>query len=92
MRSMSIAIEVKKQIVKEHQRHDSDTGSAEVQIALLTARILHLSDHMTTHKKDFASRRGLLMMVGKRSSLLKYLSQTAPQRYRAILAKLGLRK
>lgn len=89
---MSIAIEVKQQIVKEYQRHEGDTGSAEIQIALLTARILHLSDHMTTHKKDFASRRGLLQMVGKRSSLLKYLSRTEPERYRAILAALGLRK
>ena len=89
---MSIAIEVKTQIVKDHQRHEGDTGSAEVQVALLTARINHLSDHMGTHKKDFASRRGLLQMVGKRNRLLKYLSKTAPSRYRAIIAKLGLRK
>jgi len=89
---MSIATDTKKEIVKEHRRHDGDTGSAEVQIALLTARINHLTQHMGTHKKDFASRRGLLKMVGKRNSLLKYLSKTAPSRYRAILAKLGLRK
>ena len=87
-----IAAEDKRQIVKDNQRHDADTGSAEVQIALLTARINDLGGHLRTHKKDFASRRGLLQMVGKRSSLLKYLSKTAPPRYRAILAKLGLRK
>ena len=89
---MSTATEVKNQIVREHQRHDNDTGSAEVQIALLTTRINHLSQHLGTHKKDFASRRGLLKMVSKRSSLLKYLSKTAPSRYREIIAKLGLRK
>ena len=89
---MGIATVDKTQIVKENQRHEADTGSAEVQIALLTARINHLSEHLRTHKKDFASRRGLLQMVGKRSSLLKYLSRETPTRYRAILAKLGLRK
>jgi len=89
---MGISTQVKTQIVQEHQRHEGDTGSAEVQIALLTARINHLSEHLKTHKKDHASRRGLLKMVGKRSSLLKYLSKTAPDRYQQILAKLGLRK
>ncbi len=89
---MSIAAEVKTHIVKEHRQHEGDTGSSEVQIALLTARINHLSQHLQTHKKDFASRRGLLQMVGKRSSLLKYLSKTTPARYRDILSKLGLRK
>ena len=89
---MTITAEDKSKIVGDHQRHDGDTGSAEVQIALLTARINHLTDHLRTHKKDFASRRGLLKMVGKRSSLLKYLSSTAPERYRDILQKLGLRK
>ncbi len=89
---MTITEEKKTEIVGEHQRHDGDTGSADVQIALLTARINHLTGHLRTHKKDFASRRGLLKMVGKRSSLLKYLSNTAPERYREILQKLGLRK
>jgi len=89
---MTIAAERKRQIVEKHRRHKADTGSAEVQIALLTARINHLSDHLKTHEKDHASRRGLLKMVGKRSSLLKYLSQTAPQRYQQIIRKLGLRK
>lgn len=89
---MNISTETKKQIVDDHRRHDGDTGSAEVQIALLTARINHLSEHLQTHKKDFSSRRGLLMMVGKRNGLLKYLSRTAPERYRGIIGKLGLRK
>jgi small subunit ribosomal protein S15 len=82
----------KQDIVKEHQRHDADTGSAEIQIALLTARINHLADHMKKHKKDFSSRRGLLKMVGRRNRLLKYLSSTKPERYREVIAKLGLRK
>lgn len=89
---MIITAEVKKTVIEEHRRHDGDTGSAEIQIALLTGRINHLTEHLKTHKKDHASRRGLLKMVGKRSSLLKYLSRTAPERYRSILAKLGLRK
>ncbi len=89
---MSIATEDKKKIVEEHRRHEGDTGSAEVQIALLTARINHLTEHLKGHKKDHASRRGLLKMVGKRNSLLKYLSSTAPDRYRDTIAKLGLRK
>ena len=89
---MSVTTEAKQQIVQENRRHDADTGSAEVQIALLTARINHLSQHLQTHLKDHAARRGLLMMVGKRNSLLKYLSATAMDRYRQIIAKLGLRK
>ena len=89
---MGISTDTKKKIVTENQRHDGDTGSAEVQIAILTARINHLTGHLTTHKKDHASRRGLLMMVGKRNSLLKYLSQTTPERYQQIITKLGLRK
>jgi len=89
---MTITAEDKKKIVSEHKRHDGDTGSAEVQVALLTARINHLTGHLQTHKKDHASRRGLLKMVGKRGSLLKYLSQTAPDLYRQTIKKLGLRK
>lgn len=89
---MSIAAELKKKIVEENRRHEADTGSSEVQIALLTARVSHLSEHLKTHRKDHASRRGLLMMVGKRGSLLKYLSHTAPERYRQIIQSLGLRK
>jgi small subunit ribosomal protein S15 len=82
----------KTQVIQQNRRHETDTGSAEVQIALLTGRINHLSQHLQGHKKDHASRRGLLMMVGKRNSLLKYLSRTAADRYRQILGKLGLRK
>ena len=89
---MNTTIELKKKIIEDHQRHEGDTGSAEVQVALLTARINHLTEHLKTHKKDHASRRGLLQMVGKRSSLLKYLSSTAPERYRSTIGKLGLRK
>ena len=89
---MSIPQEAKRQIVEDNRLHENDTGSAEVQIALLTARINHLSDHLKTHKKDHSSRRGLLKMVGKRSSLLKYLSSNAPDRYRQIISRLGLRK
>ena len=89
---MTIAAELKRKIVEENRRHKADTGSAEVQIALLTARINHLTEHLKTHTKDHASRRGLLMMVGKRGSLLKYLSSTAPERYQQIIASLGLRK
>ena len=89
---MGIAIDVKQKILGEYKRHESDTGSAEVQIALLTERINHLTEHLKTHKKDYASRRGLLKMVGKRSSFLKYLAATAPERYRSIIGRLGLRK
>lgn len=82
----------KKQVVQDHQTHTGDTGSAEVQIAVLTARINDLTDHFKANKKDHASRRGLLQMVAKRNSLLKYLARTAPERYKALIAKLGLRK
>ena len=89
---MVIEAEVKSTIVKGHQRHEGDTGSAEVQVALLTQRINHLTGHMRTHQKDFASRRGLLKMVGRRNSLLKYLARSDESRYRALIQKLGLRK
>ena len=87
-----ITTEQKNEIVGEHARHEGDTGSAEVQVALLTARINDLTEHLKIHKKDHASRRGLLQMVGKRASLLKYLTHTAPDRYREVIKKLGLRK
>jgi small subunit ribosomal protein S15 len=89
---MSISTEDKKTIVVDNQRHEGDTGSAEVQIAILTARINDLTEHFKSHTKDHSSRRGLLMMVSKRNSLLKYLAKTTPERYKAIIAKLGLRK
>ena len=78
--------------ISDHRRHETDTGSAEVQIALLTGRIDHLTEHLKTHKKDHHSRRGLLMMVGRRRRLLDYLKRKEVDRYRAIVAKLGLRR
>jgi len=78
--------------LKGIQLHDKDTGSADVQIALLTERIAHLTEHLKTHVKDHASRRGLLMLVARRRSLLDYLQRTANDRYKAILTKLNLRK
>ena len=82
----------KKNIVADNRRHDEDTGSVEVQVAILTARVNHLTEHLKIHKKDHSSRRGLLKMVGKRSSLLKYLARIDNDRYRALIKKLGLRK
>jgi len=82
----------KKNIVADNRRHDEDTGSVEVQVAILTARINHLTEHLKIHKKDHSSRRGLLKMVGKRSSLLKYLARIDNDRYRALIKKLALRK
>ena len=82
----------KSEIIKAHQTHDGDTGSPEVQIALLTARINHLTEHLKVHKKDDHSRRGLLKMVGQRRGLLKYLEKIDIERYRALIEKLGLRK
>src|SRR5690348_14639776 len=79
-------------IIAEHRLHDSDTGSPEVQIALLTERINHLTEHLKVHKKDHHSRRGLLMLVGRRRRMLDYVRSTDVERYRAIIAKLGLRR
>ncbi len=79
-------------IIAEHQTSEGDTGSPEVQIALLTARINHLTEHLRSHKKDHHSRRGLLMLVGRRRRLLDYIKRTDIERYRAIIAKLGLRR
>lgn len=84
--------ERKKEIIKEFQLSENDTGSPEVQIALLTERINHLNEHLKEFKKDHHSRRGLLKMVGKRRGLLDYLMKKDIERYRAIIAKLGLRK
>ena len=89
---MAVAAEAKTKIVTDFKTHDKDTGSPEVQIALLTTRITELTEHLKTHKKDFSSRRGLLKMVGKRNGLLKYLTQTDRERYQKIITKLGLRK
>ena len=82
----------KQEIIATHARHEGDTGSAEVQIALLTARINHLNEHLKEHKQDNHSRRGLLKMVGKRRGLLDYLKAKDIERYRAIIESLGLRK
>lgn len=87
-----IAAEARKSIVQEHRRHDSDSGSPEIQIAILTARINQLTEHLKLHKKDHSSRRGLLKMVGKRSSLLRYLTTADRAKYLATIQKLGLRK
>ena len=81
----------KEEIIKTYQLKEGDTGSAEVQIALLTARIKHLTEHLKSNKQDDHSRRGLFKMVGKRSSLLKYLEKTDIERYRSIKSKLGIR-
>lgn len=89
---MPLLAETKKAVMDEHKLSDGDTGSAEVQIALLTKRIEQLSAHLKTNSKDFASRRGLLQMVGRRRRLLNYLQKSELSRYRAIVAKLGLRK
>ena len=78
--------------ISDNKLHDSDTGSAEVQIALLTERIRHLTEHMKVHKKDFHSQRGLLMLVGRRRRMLDYLRRENVDRYRAIIAKLGIRR
>ncbi|MEW6307729.1 MAG: 30S ribosomal protein S15 [Bacillota bacterium] len=89
---MSLDNEKKRGIIGQHQMHAEDTGSPEVQIALLTERINYLTDHLRQHKKDHHSRRGLLKMVGQRRNLLRYLRESDVQRYRAIVDKLGLRK
>lgn len=82
----------KQEIIAKFGRKEGDTGSPEVQIALLTARINHLTEHLRTHQKDHHSRRGLLQMVGRRKGLLDYLKQTDIEKYRKIIADLGLRK
>lgn len=79
-------------IIGEHAKHEGDTGSPEVQIALLTARINHLTEHFQSHAKDFAGRRGLLRLVGKRRNLLNYLRNNDIERYRSVVKTLGLRK
>ncbi len=80
------------EVINEHKRGDNDTGSPEVQVALLTARIEHLTNHFKSHKQDHHSRRGLLMMVNRRRSLLDYLHRKDGERYKALIGKLGLRR
>lgn len=88
---MSLSKEQKAQIIDEYKIHEGDTGSPEVQIAILTHRINYLTDHLRTHKKDHHSRRGLFKMIGQRRGLLRYLHKKDIERYRALIEKLGLR-
>jgi small subunit ribosomal protein S15 len=89
---MSITAERKQELIKDFARGTSDTGSAEVQVAILTERIVNLTEHMKVHKKDFHSRRGLLMMVGQRRRLLDYLKRVEKKRYEDLIERLGLRR
>lgn len=89
---MTLTLEQKKQVVKDYAGHSSDTGSPEVQVALITDRINHLTEHLKVHKKDFTSRRGLLLMVGQRARLLKYLQSNDRGRYQTLIKRLGIRK
>jgi small subunit ribosomal protein S15 len=89
---MTLTADKKREIVAEYGRGDADTGSTEVQVALLTARINELTEHLREHRKDHHSRRGLLMLVGKRRRLLKYLQASDIDRYRALIQQLGLRR
>ena len=89
---MPLLADRKQELIQGHQTHGKDTGSPEVQVAMLTDRINQLTDHLRTHSKDFHSRRGLLMMVGKRRRLLQYLMKEDNERYRKLSEKLGLRR
>ena len=89
---MSLTVDAKREIVNKHGKSEADTGSPEVQIALLTARINHLTEHLREHKGDHHSRRGLLMLVGQRRRLLNYLRRRQLDRYRTLIAELGLRR
>ncbi len=92
METMETTVNLRASIIGEHRQHENDTGSPEVQVALLTARITHLTEHLKINKKDHSARRGLLKMVGQRSSLLKYLTRKDPSRYKRLIGHLGLRK
>lgn len=89
---MSITTDKKQKVIGEYRTHEADTGSPEVQIAILTERVRHLTEHLKTHRKDHASRRGLLMMVGRRARLLKYLQGKDWGRYQALIKSLGIRR
>jgi small subunit ribosomal protein S15 len=89
---MALTKQTKTSLIQEHRTHDTDTGSPEVQIAVLTNRIAYLTEHFQGHKKDHHSRRGLLTMVGRRRRLLDYLRRHDEERYKAVIAKLGIRR
>ncbi len=89
---MSITAERKNEVVREYARHEGDTGSPEVQVAILSERIKNLTEHLQTHKKDFHSRRGLLIMVGQRRRLLDYVKSREQSRYETLIHRLGLRR
>lgn len=89
---MALAAERKTKLIEDYRRNEGDCGSPEVQIAILTTRVQELTEHLRTHKHDYASRRGLLMMVGKRNRLLRYLSRKNHDSYQELIKRLGLRK
>jgi small subunit ribosomal protein S15 len=89
---MALAANLKSEVIGNYRRHNNDVGSSEVQIALLSQRILQLQDHFKAHAKDHHSRKGLLTMVAKRRRLLKYLKETQPERYKTLIASLGIRR
>ncbi len=89
---MALTKELKRDVITQHRKHDGDTGSPEVQIAVLTNRITYLTEHFKSHQKDHHSRRGLLQLVGRRRRLLDYLRRVDVERYRAVLERLGIRK
>ena len=89
---MALAVDRKKSLIEQFKTHEGDTGSPEVQIALITERVNSLTEHFKTHAKDHHSRRGLLMLIGKRRSLLEYLKSKDAERYRTIIDKLGIRR
>ncbi len=89
---MSITLQRKQELIEEYKTHDGDTGSPEVQVAILTERINNLTEHLKTHQKDHATRRGLLKQVGRRRRLLAYLQKKEINRYRTLIGRLGLRK
>jgi small subunit ribosomal protein S15 len=89
---MTIAAEKKQELVKEYRRHEGDSGSPEIQVAILTSRIGEITEHLRSHKHDYASRRGLVMMVGKRNRLLRYLARSDRDAYQQLIKRLGLRK
>ncbi len=91
MRSVALTVQDKAEIIADSHVHETDTGSPEVQVSILTNRINQLTEHVKIHKHDLHSRRGLRMLVGQRRRLLAYLSKKSPERYRALIAKLGLR-